>query len=110
MTQGKHIIAELRDCANSDLNGAFITTILEKAALDAGMRVLNSHFHDFQGQGCTVLIMLAESHISAHTWPEKQYIAMDIFCCGDVDPKSILDRALELFKPTNYEVLNVERG
>ncbi len=81
---GKHCILELYDCNNAKLNDeAFLRTTITSAAKHAGATLLNLITHRFQPQGVTGLALLAESHISIHTWPEKGYAAVDVFTCGD---------------------------
>ena len=85
---GKHCILELYDCDPSRLDDeAFIRTTITSAAKGAGATLLNLITHQFQPQGVTGLALLAESHISIHTWPESGYAAVDVFTCGDhTDP------------------------
>ena len=81
---GKHCILELYDCEPSRLNDeAFIRTTITSAAKGAGATLLNLITHQFEPQGVTGLALLAESHISIHTWPESGYAAIDVFTCGD---------------------------
>ncbi len=81
---GKHCILELYDCDQSKLNDeACVRTTLTTAAKVAGATLLNLITHHFEPQGVTGLVLLAESHISIHTWPEHGYAAVDVFTCGD---------------------------
>ena len=81
---GKHCILELYDCDHSKLNDeAFLRTTITTAAKRAGATLLNLITHRFEPQGVTGLALLAESHISIHTWPENGYAAVDVFTCGD---------------------------
>lgn len=85
---GRHLIAELHGCSGlSDIG--LIETALTDAAMVAGATVLDVKLHAFgAGQGVTGVALLAESHISIHTWPEHGYAAVDIFLCGqqhDID-------------------------
>ena len=81
---GKHCILELYDCEANRLNDeAFVRTTLTTAAKEAGATLLNLITHRFEPQGVTGLALLAESHISIHTWPESGYAAVDVFTCGD---------------------------
>lgn len=79
---GRHLIAELRGCSGlTDL--ALIESALTDAAMVAGATLLDMKLHAFgAGQGITGVALLAESHISIHTWPEHAYAAVDIFLCG----------------------------
>ncbi len=81
---GKHCILELYDCDQIRLNDeAFLRTSITSAAKLAGATLLNLITHRFEPQGVTGLGLLAESHISIHTWPENGYAAVDVFTCGD---------------------------
>ena len=81
---GKHCILELYECDTGKLNDeAFIRTTLTTAAKSAGATLINLITHHFEPQGVTGLALLAESHISIHTWPESGYAAVDVFTCGD---------------------------
>ena len=81
---GKHCILELYDCDHSKLDDeAFLRTTITTAAKRAGATLLNLITRRFDPQGVTGLALLAESHISIHTWPENGYAAVDVFTCGD---------------------------
>ena len=81
---GKHCILELYDCDQARLDDeAFLRTTITTAAKRAGATLLNLITHRFEPQGVTGLALLAESHISIHTWPENGYAAVDVFTCGD---------------------------
>jgi S-adenosylmethionine decarboxylase len=81
---GKHCILELYDCDSSRLDDeAFLRNAITTAAKRAGATLLNLITHRFEPQGVTGLALLAESHISIHTWPESGYAAVDVFTCGD---------------------------
>jgi S-adenosylmethionine decarboxylase len=81
---GKHCILELYDCDSARLDDeAFLRDAITTAAKRAGATLLNLITHRFEPQGVTGLALLAESHISIHTWPESGYAAVDVFTCGD---------------------------
>ena len=81
---GKHCILELYECDQLKLNDeAFLRTSITTAAKRAGAKLLNLITHRFDPQGVTGLALLAESHISIHTWPENGYAAVDVFTCGN---------------------------
>ncbi|MCP9850604.1 adenosylmethionine decarboxylase [Cyanobium sp. Morenito 9A2] len=83
-TVGKHCILELYNCNSEKLDDeAFLRTAITTAAKRAGATLLNLITHRFEPQGVTGLALLAESHISIHTWPESGYAAVDVFTCGD---------------------------
>jgi S-adenosylmethionine decarboxylase len=96
---GKHCILELYDCDRSKLDDeAFLRDTITTAARRAGATLLNLITHRFEPQGVTGLALLAESHISIHTWPESGYAAVDVFTCGDhtMPEKACLTLAEEL--------------
>jgi len=81
---GKHCILELYDCDPTKLDDeTFLRRTITTAAQRAGATLLNLITHRFEPQGVTGLALLAESHISIHTWPENGYAAVDVFTCGD---------------------------
>ena len=81
---GKHCILELYNCDPAKLDDeAFLRNAITSAAKRAGATLLNLITHRFDPQGVTGLGLLAESHISIHTWPESGYAAVDVFTCGD---------------------------
>ena len=81
--QSKHLLLELYKCDREKLNDeSFLRCILNRAAKLANARVLNLISNKFDPQGVTAISLLAESHISIHTWPESNYSAVDIFTCG----------------------------
>ena len=83
-TVGKHCILELYGCNRARLDDeAFLRDTITTAAKQAGATLLNLITHRFAPQGVTGLALLAESHISIHTWPESGYAAVDVFTCGD---------------------------
>jgi S-adenosylmethionine decarboxylase len=88
-----------------------IDALLRAGALAAGARILHSHFHSFgDAQGVTGVVLLAESHISIHTWPEYGFAAADIFMCGDAQPRLALDLIERVLKPASSIVQQIARG
>ncbi|CAM2156736.1 S-adenosylmethionine decarboxylase [Pararobbsia alpina] len=86
---GLHVIADLDEIDAEVLRDAsWLESVLLDAARAAGAHVLSSHFHHFGGEhGVTGVVMLAESHISLHTWPERRFAALDVFMCGRADAR-----------------------
>ena len=81
--QGKHLLLELYRCDYEKLNDeSFLRCSLNRAAKLAKATVLNLISNKFEPQGVTAIALLAESHMSIHTWPEANYSAVDIFTCG----------------------------
>ncbi|AFQ49965.1 adenosylmethionine decarboxylase [Burkholderia cepacia] len=83
-TLGSHVLADLGGIDAALLrDAARLETILTDAAQRAGARVIGAHFHHFGGEhGVTGVVLLAESHITIHTWPEHGFAAVDAFMCG----------------------------
>ena len=82
---GIHALLDLYDCDAALLaDVAALQALLQRAADAAGATTLAAHFHHFgDGMGDTGVLLLAESHISIHTWPEHRFAALDVFLCGD---------------------------
>ena len=86
---GTHILAEFTECDCGILdNTELIKKYLTEAARISGATIVQSVFHRYNPHGVSGVIVIAESHISIHTWPEYGYAAVDFFTCGDtVDPR-----------------------
>jgi S-adenosylmethionine decarboxylase len=88
-----------------------IRRILFAAAKAANNTPLRSAVYKFPVQGVTGVILLAESHIALHTWPECNYMAVDIFTCGDkTQPSKALEYLKKVFAPRNVIVREIKRG
>jgi len=88
-----------------------IKNILTAAAKKANNTPLEFVIHKFEPQGITAVILLAESHISLHSWPEHNYVAVDIFTCGNkVFPYKALEYLKKAFQPKKVLVKEVKRG
>jgi S-adenosylmethionine decarboxylase len=85
---GRHILAELYSCDNKILNDKnLIEKIMCDAAIKANAEILKIAFHKFSPQGISGVVVISESHLTIHTWPELGYAAVDIFTCGTkMDP------------------------
>ena len=108
---GKHCILELYGCDQIKLNDeAFLRTTITSAAKFAGATLLNLITHHFEPQGVTALALLAESHISIHTWPETKYAAIDVFTCGNhTMPEKACRFLCQEFLAEKYLLKNIER-
>ncbi len=81
------------------------------AARKARATVLDASFHRFSPQGVSGVVVLAESHISVHTWPEAGYAAVDVFTCGDrTMPHRAAEYLIEALKPSRYDIREMSRG
>jgi S-adenosylmethionine decarboxylase proenzyme len=73
--------------------------------------LINSMTNDFGSPGAfTSLYLLAESHLSIHTWPENKYVALDVFTCGQANTQKIVDEIIEYFVPLNIQIKTLIRG
>lgn len=109
---GQHCIVELLDCDRSALDDeAALRSALLEACQAAGATVVGTQSHRFAPHGVTAVVLLAESHMSIHTWPEHGYAAVDIFTCGTTMRP---DRAIELIRSRvaagRITTRTVERG
>jgi S-adenosylmethionine decarboxylase len=110
-TIGRHLIAEYYDCRRDTLDE--VDTI-RKSMLDAavalGATVLGDNFHQFTPHGVSGTVVIAESHLSVHTWPENGYVAVDIYTCGGLDPRIGFNLLRERFGATSCRVQEIIRG
>jgi len=109
---GKHLLLELKDCDEEVLNDlSFLKGILLAAASEAGATVLGESFHQFSPQGVSGVVMIAESHLVIHTWPEYGYAAVDIFTCGNsVQPERAAEVLVRKLGAKNHSTLEMPRG
>ncbi|MGB0897671.1 MAG: adenosylmethionine decarboxylase [Psychrobium sp.] len=106
---GQHLIADFYGA--SQLNDIeLMEDALTRAAEIAGATLLHVHIHTFVGGGITGVALLAESHISVHTWPELEYAAFDAFMCGDAQPEKAITLLESIFTPSRVELKNIARG
>ena len=109
---GKHLLLELKDCDKEVLNDlSFLKSILLAAADEAGATVLGESFHQFNPQGVSGVVIIAESHLVIHTWPEYGYAAVDIFTCGNsVQPEIAAEILIRKLGAKNHSMLEMPRG
>ena len=109
---GKHLLLELQDCDKEVLNDlSFLRSTLVAAATACGAIVLGDSFHPFHPQGVSGVVVIAESHLAIHTWPEYGYAAVDIFTCGtSVEPEKAAETLIEKLGAKNHSVVEVQRG
>lgn len=107
---GQHIIVDIFEA--TDLTGEKnIEDMMVDCARAANATILNTHLHPFETNGgVSGMIILAESHISIHTWPEYDFAAMDIFMCGDAKPELCLPVIEGYFNPGKVVVNDITRG
>lgn len=108
---GQHLLVEYQACDKEILNNQeMIETMMQQAALAAGTTIVTSVFHPFFPQGISGVVVIEESHLSIHTWPEYGYAAVDFFTCGNGDPEKAHDVLKEGLKSQKWEVMFVNRG
>jgi len=110
--QSKHFLLELYRCDYDKLNDeSFLRCSLNRAAKLAKATVLNLISNKFEPQGVTALALLAESHISIHTWPESNYSAVDIFTCGqNMQPELAGQYLIETLKAEEHFLRVIQRN
>ncbi|HEY1079988.1 MAG TPA: adenosylmethionine decarboxylase, partial [Bdellovibrio sp.] len=108
---GRHILVEFSGCNAEVLNDvSVIERSMIEAAQIAGATVINSTFHHFSPWGVSGVVVIQESHLAIHTWPEYRYAAVDLFTCGDsVDPWVSFEHLKKAFQ-ANYSALEMNRG
>lgn len=107
---GKHLIFDLWGCVNLNSEKIIKNALLE-AVKACGATMLEIKTHSFTPQGVSGFVLLSESHISIHTWPERKYAAVDIFTCGRrVIPYNALPVFKKFLKPKHAEIVDIKRG
>ncbi|WP_087036852.1 adenosylmethionine decarboxylase [Thermococcus litoralis] len=111
-TIGYHYVVEASGCDPEVLKDPNrIREIFLEAAKVGNMEVKASYFFRFSPTGVSGVVIVAESHISVHTWPEEGYAALDVYTCGEkADPEKAVDYILEKFKAQYAHVSEVKRG
>lgn len=109
---GTHLLVELKDCDSEAIKSLDkVRDTLVSAAKRAQATIVDVSFHEFSPFGISGMVVIAESHISIHTWPEYAYAALDIFTCGDqIDPEVVASHIIESFNCKNPSVTEVKRG
>lgn len=109
---GRHLLLELKDCSKEALNDPeFLRSVLVMAAEDCGATVLGVSVHPFEPQGVSGVVIIAESHLSIHTWPEYSYAAVDIFTCGStVQPEKAAETLIEKLEAKSHSLIEIQRG
>ena len=107
---GKHYLLNLYGCSFVLLNNEhFLIDLLENAAISSGATVIQTISKKFEPQGVTVICLLAESHISIHSWPEDGRAAVDVYTCGDSNPKIGCDMIIQQLSATDHTLSYIER-
>ncbi|CAH1204148.1 S-adenosylmethionine decarboxylase proenzyme [Paenibacillus plantiphilus] len=111
-TFGRHVAVDTWGVDFDLLNNAeFLQAHMVEAAEACGATVLSVQAKQFEPQGATVLVMLSESHLSIHTYPERGFAALDCYTCGEtVDPQLAIDYMISVLKPTTTHAKKLVRG
>ena len=109
---GRHLLLELFDCDLDAINNVeTVKGALIEAAKRAQATIVDAVFHEFNPFGVSGVVVIAESHLSIHTWPEYRYAAVDIFSCGDVlQPEIAANYLVEYFGAERTSVVEMQRG
>ncbi|RLG58233.1 MAG: adenosylmethionine decarboxylase [Candidatus Hydrothermarchaeota archaeon] len=109
---GLHLVVELYGCKREDISTLEVyKEKIERVVNKSGVTVLSSYHHQFNPHGVTSIFLLAESHFTVHTWPEYNYMAVDIFTCGSTEKAwQVLECLKEEFKPVKVKVIDIIRG
>ena len=109
---GRHLLLELFDCDLDAINNVeAVKGALIEAAKRAQATIVDVVFHEFNPFGVSGVVVIAESHLSIHTWPEYRYAAVDIFSCGDIlQPEIAANYLVEQFGAERTSVVEMQRG
>jgi S-adenosylmethionine decarboxylase len=109
---GRHLLVEFYNC-NSEVidDESLVERHMNEAAIKAQATVVQSTFHKFAPQGVSGVVVIAESHLAIHTWPESGYVAVDLFTCGEtVNPWVAFEYLKDKFEATKHETQEMVRG
>lgn len=107
---GKHLLLEVYNVKYDLINDASsLEEVMIAGIKRAGMTILNVFQHCFIPQGCTIVISLAESHVSCHTWPEEGCLAIDVYTCGEGNPQLIALELLKYLDSSDYSIREIDR-
>ena len=109
---GRHLIVEMYGCNVDILNDKTqIEDHMFQAIQASGATIIFPFFHQFSPYGISGVIVIAESHVAIHTWPEYGYAAVDIFTCGEtIDPQIVADQLREMLEVREISVQEIKRG
>ena len=109
---GTQLTVELYECTSEQFDDLdWIKEVLVQAAICARATVVDALFHKFSPIGISGVVVIAESHLAIHTWPEHRYAAVDIFTCGEVlDGNAAISHIAAHFQSAHYTVKRIQRG
>lgn len=110
-TMGRHVIAELWGCNFDKLNNMeVIERTFVDAALKSGAEIREVAFHKFAPQGVSGVVIISESHLTIHSFPEHGYASIDVYTCGDLDPNIAANYIAEALEADTRETIELPRG
>lgn len=110
-TMGRHVISELWGCDFEKLNNMdLIEQIFVDAALKSGAEVREVAFHKFAPQGVSGVVIISESHLTIHSFPEHGYASIDVYTCGNLDPNIAADYIAKALNAETCEKVEIPRG
>lgn len=109
---GRQILVEFYDCDSDKINDvSFVESAFLEATRKSKATIISHNFHKFSPHGISGVVVIAESHVTIHSWPEYNYAAVDIFTCGDtIDPWVIQEYLKEAFDSKNISSMEMKRG
>jgi S-adenosylmethionine decarboxylase len=111
-TLGRHLLVEFYDCNPEIINNKdLVEKYMKEAAIAAGSTIVQSVFHMFQPHGVSGVVVIAESHLAIHTWPEYYYASVDLYTCGTcVNPMDAYTYLKDKFESQNADIKEIARG
>jgi S-adenosylmethionine decarboxylase len=109
---GRQMLVEFYDCDSTRLNDReLLRNAMRQAAVTAGATVITDVFHEFNPHGISGVVVIAESHLAIHTWPEFKFAAVDLFTCGeDITPDEAMKYLQEQLRAAHFSVIELKRG
>lgn len=108
---GHHLLMELWDCGPQIDDPDTARAAIEACVAAIGGTLIELRVHHFTPHGVTGVAILAESHLALHSWPERQYLAADLFTCGELkDTSSVIELLSEFFEPRQVDARHIARG
>ena len=115
---GLHIVADLYRCRGNrsfQTDATALSHVCLQLVAKAGLTTVAEQFHQFEGGGVTGCVVLAESHLAIHTWPELESVTVDVYVCNYTQDNShkarqVMDELLGIFQPEDYERQDILRS
>lgn len=111
MVLGKHVILELYGCPQTKLNDIqYLEDTLKEAALSMNATIVTTNFHHFSPYGVSGVVVIQESHLTIHTWPEYGYAALDVFTCGEINLEAGIQYLIQYLGADSHDRKLIDRG